>query len=801
MQRKSLILSETIFITLLIISLIGSILVIPLIQNITTTNLEKKITIPEWTVMVYLDADNNLDSYGVDDVNEMETGYITGTSVDVICMIDRYYTGAKTYHIGYDSSPSTITSTILTTGFPSEPNMGSKATLKNFITYCFTNFPAQKYVLTLWDHGGGIFGICWDDHSGDDRLTFDEVDEAITEACTAAGETIEILGLDACLMGMLEIDYEMREYVDYIVASEETIPGDGYPYNTMINSLCANPTQSASTYAQDMVNDYYNSYSSGTDLTLSAVDVTSTSINDLMGAFNLFTAAAIDQINTYSQTSALASARAATQEFYYDIFVDLYDFAKEAKARISHTYFDHTCDLLMNNISSAVLLSRQKNNPHAYGIAIYFPDNPGDYDSGYSSVIDLGQETDWDTFLTTFYFGPSYSLGLTNYEFDDDLPGNDNDTIVDQGETINVSVTLKNTGSEVASAVNGTLTCTDGNITILVDFQNYGTITAGSSTTLDFQFNVSLTAPNDLVVMFDLMVDATFSSPYSKVFNFQLVINASQFAGGGDSFANAILIVPGTYDSSMPGPDPTDSSEWFKFLVTSGEQIDISIDNGVPGSDFDAYIYDPSGTLMAYAWGISYPDTCTHTALTSGYYRLRINPYSGSGAYTFTLDIPSTPEPTSEDGFSFATAITLTQESNSIQGTLPSAGPDGRLYYRIYVSINEYVVATLNGDSDLHDFDLHLYDQMQSLIDSSTLTRYPERVSGAPADPGMGYVYIVVTPFSGSGSFDLTVEIKNITDVIGSETITAISLMLAIVIVTGFFIIKKRHSNPLFLNI
>lgn len=137
----------------MLIGIIGSMLLLPASQNLQDTDL-KSTVVKDWTYMVYCDADNNLDSYGVDDVNEMETGFSDAAAgdVNVIAFIDRETTGAKTYKISHDEAPGVITSTILTTGFPSEPNMGAKLTLKNFIIYVFNNFPADKYVLDLWDH-------------------------------------------------------------------------------------------------------------------------------------------------------------------------------------------------------------------------------------------------------------------------------------------------------------------------------------------------------------------------------------------------------------------------------------------------------------------------------------------------------------------------------------------------------------------------------------------------------------------------------------------------------------------------
>ena len=183
MKKGFVILSQAFLIALLIFSLFGTMILLPVLKNLSDTNIQNNTVVYDWIYMVYCDGDNNLDSYAVDDINEMEWGYDNAKSGDVkvIVFLDRLSSGAKTYDIEFDTL-SAIDSPILTTGFPSEPNMGSKTTLKNFITYYFNNFHANHYVLDLWDHGGGIFGICWDDSSSNDKLTFDEVDEAIAEA-------------------------------------------------------------------------------------------------------------------------------------------------------------------------------------------------------------------------------------------------------------------------------------------------------------------------------------------------------------------------------------------------------------------------------------------------------------------------------------------------------------------------------------------------------------------------------------------------------------------------------------------
>ena len=135
MKKSFALLSEALLITILLMSLLGSILLLPIIQNLdasTNTEFEPKVA-ADWTYMVYLDADNNLDSYGLADINEMEHGYSSSVSsdVNVIVFIDREYSGAKTYRIIEDHNLYSIASPILTTGFPSEPNMGLWARYKH----------------------------------------------------------------------------------------------------------------------------------------------------------------------------------------------------------------------------------------------------------------------------------------------------------------------------------------------------------------------------------------------------------------------------------------------------------------------------------------------------------------------------------------------------------------------------------------------------------------------------------------------------------------------------------------------
>jgi clostripain len=159
--------------------------------------------LPEWTVMVYLDADNNLESAGIDDINEMETVGST-SDVNIVVQIDRIpysvldsnnegyaddisngdWTNTRRYFITQDYDPSTINSQLISN--LGEQNMGNPQTLISFAKWAVSNYPAKKYLLVIWNHGGGFRStgltkdIAWDDTSGGDKITMSELEYALS---------------------------------------------------------------------------------------------------------------------------------------------------------------------------------------------------------------------------------------------------------------------------------------------------------------------------------------------------------------------------------------------------------------------------------------------------------------------------------------------------------------------------------------------------------------------------------------------------------------------------------------------
>ncbi|HEX7034243.1 MAG TPA: clostripain-related cysteine peptidase, partial [Pseudomonadales bacterium] len=199
----------------------------------------------EWTIAVYLDADNDLEKFGLIDLNEMELG-LTG-DVNVIVLIDRAegyddsdgdWTDARVYRIERDADKTALRSRVIAR--PGEINMGDPAVLETFLTTTLTSFPAKRTALLLWNHGGG-----WQAHAVDhgvpdrpqatDSLTLPQLSSAIRGALRASGRSsLDLVGFDMCLMAQYEVALELHGLTDVLVASQATEPGDGWPYDRVL---------------------------------------------------------------------------------------------------------------------------------------------------------------------------------------------------------------------------------------------------------------------------------------------------------------------------------------------------------------------------------------------------------------------------------------------------------------------------------------------------------------------------------------------------------------------------------------
>ena len=380
-------------------------------------------SIKKWTTLVYINADNNLEGAGIDDINEME---IVGSTSDinVVVQIDRIsgydtsngnWTGAKRYYIQQDSDINTVNSSLVQD--LGEINMGDHQSLIDFAKWGINNYPADHYMLVVWNHGGGFRynevsvharDISWDDTNGCDSITIPELAEAAASIKSHIGRNIDILGMDACLMAMAEIAYELKDSADYMVGSEETEPGDGWPYDYFLQRLSANPDASAELFASWIVQDYITSYGS-TSVTQSSLALSHAAT--LTGAVNDLAQAMIDGIGDAGQGGAIQSELRTilnnTENYYSTDYRDLYDFADQvSNGSAMTTDIVNAANAVRTAVTAAVSENGTVGSAYAnsYGLSIWLPNSSqfSTYLTKYSE-LSFADDTVWDEFLSSLW--------------------------------------------------------------------------------------------------------------------------------------------------------------------------------------------------------------------------------------------------------------------------------------------------------------------------------------------------------------------------------------------------------------
>ncbi len=161
-----------------------------------------------------------------------------------------------------------------------QANMGETETLADFLTFCKNNYPADKTMVLFWDHGGGsVAGAVFDENYRNDSLNLGEFYEAFNEAFELSNDDppIDIIGFDACLMATVDVAFTFCDVAEYLVASEEMEPGNGWDYTGWLSALSADPAMGPAQLGKAICDSYKaaaDKKNEGGELTLSVTDLT-----------------------------------------------------------------------------------------------------------------------------------------------------------------------------------------------------------------------------------------------------------------------------------------------------------------------------------------------------------------------------------------------------------------------------------------------------------------------------------------------------------------------------------------------
>ena len=276
--------------------------------------------------------------------------------------------------------------------------MTDPSTLSSFIRWSAENYPANRYELILWDHGGGsVSGYGYDEknkRSGSMNLA------GLNTALKDGGVTFDFIGFDACLMATAETALMADNYADYLIASEETEPGIGWYYTNWLTKLGQNTSMPTTEIGRNIIDDFTTACAKscrGQKTTLSIIDLAefSAAIPPKMTAFS----SSVRTLLKEKQYRTVSDARYTAREFASSTKIDQVDLVDLAKKMGTAEG-----DALAEALRSAIKYNRTSSNmTNAYGVSIYFPYQKAKYvDTMCSTYSAIGMDEEYAKCIREF---------------------------------------------------------------------------------------------------------------------------------------------------------------------------------------------------------------------------------------------------------------------------------------------------------------------------------------------------------------------------------------------------------------
>jgi hypothetical protein len=378
-------------------------------QSTTILN-ETKPTRPtaDWVIMVYLNGDNNLSAaQGQVLQNIRQAG--SSAEVNIAILIDQNLVGdTRLYYLNG--------TTLVQQTWPTESSMDDPVTIVELVTKVKNELAGNHYALFMSSNkGSGWQGICWDDHGRGQMITMPEFLNALNQITSNGANKLDILGIETCMTGNIEVAYQINPCVNYFIAYPECAMVGEWPFIQSFNDLKNNPAMTPKDFAITMVHYFvphdYPQYRMKTTMAatnLSYLPSLAAHVDEL-GVFFL------NHLDEYKNqiTTALENARVYAQLWFIDYYIDFYDFLDLCS--ISDPEFTSIRNTIENTVDAAVIANVHLPDDPAHGLSIYFPRRAGDYNSSLRyptlpspyEATNVAINTHWDEFLKTY-------LGIAN---------------------------------------------------------------------------------------------------------------------------------------------------------------------------------------------------------------------------------------------------------------------------------------------------------------------------------------------------------------------------------------------------
>jgi len=386
-----------------------------------------------WTVLVYINAANNLQPDSLLNVAQMAS-VGSDSNVNIViqwkqsnctdCGPALSFVGTRRYYVRQHSAADvTAISNGNTTSLdpdrlpdPStndptthQSDMGSYLTLQNFVRYGSQTYPADHLAVVVWDHGSGWLNVYRSvplnklppRHRAvsQDNETRNEIETwELPTAFSGTAQPIDALIFDCSLEMMAEVAYEIRTSARVFVGSEESPPGAGYPYDAWLTALKTSGTDPCNV-GNSIMTTFLTAYPTATDITQSVVDLSK--MPSVATALDSFGATLL--AHSSDQATVIANARNNAQNYAYPENKDLYHFADLIRTTTTAADLQTAAfnmEAALRGTGKAIIYSGHgaTSQANSYGMAIYVPE-PGAFVTTYSNLALTRSAPHWASFL------------------------------------------------------------------------------------------------------------------------------------------------------------------------------------------------------------------------------------------------------------------------------------------------------------------------------------------------------------------------------------------------------------------
>lgn len=283
-------------------------------------------------------------------------------------------------------------------------SMAKPETLADFIKWGTKTYPADHYMIILWNHGSGaVLGVCNDElfpgtSMLGDTLTVSEIESAFKDA----GASFDVVGFDTCLMATIETATKLAPYAEYMVASEEVEPGSGWDYTSLLTWLSEHPGTDGNLFGRKICDTYYDKcvddgvaeMATLSVIDLSQMDALAEAFYEASKEFALATVS-VDDLRSLTQ-GAYKTSRFGSDVAYN--MVDLGDLMRNTSSVVA----EHADEVTTALENAVVYQVHGKNRPNVTGLSVFYPLDTS-YDDFFYEYLNVVGNVPYAQFLAVMY--------------------------------------------------------------------------------------------------------------------------------------------------------------------------------------------------------------------------------------------------------------------------------------------------------------------------------------------------------------------------------------------------------------